>query len=267
VGDLKRTLAEVPIVKDEPLIALDLCEALSAAAASIIAATSVSDALRLTWQADISAGVVDVELGTDDCDRVCHSFSEEIPFVFYAAYSEPLVRPQRPTVPAIANAGDMLLIVEASHGAQLPQHLSPTGPPEPARDANGRVPFRWKLRSASKETNSCGESCFQKEISGRIGLPVLNRIAQALAAYWDALVNAPAEERWTDLIKRLDEQEQAKVMPPDYGQTSLPEGKPNPSMEKGFRHDRRISHQSPDGGQRLGRQARWHGRRSGGEAR
>jgi|SRR5215472_7964475 len=113
-GGSQRTLAEVLIVKDEPLIALDLCEALSAAAASIVAAISASDALRLTWQGDISAGVVDVELGTDDCDRVRHSLiSEEIPFVFYAAYSDPLVRHQRPTAPAIANAGDMLLIVEA----------------------------------------------------------------------------------------------------------------------------------------------------------
>jgi len=57
----------VLIVEDEPLIALQLHDALHKAGASILAATSVKDALELIAYAKTCAAIVDVKLGGHDC--------------------------------------------------------------------------------------------------------------------------------------------------------------------------------------------------------
>jgi len=104
----------VLIVEDEPLIALDVCEALHAAGASVIAGTNVSDALRLIWQAEIAAAVVDVKLGADDCSRVCRALANrDIPFIFYTAYSAAPVLKEWPGVPVIAKPSSTMNIVAA----------------------------------------------------------------------------------------------------------------------------------------------------------
>jgi CheY-like chemotaxis protein len=78
----------VLLVEDEPLIALDVCEGLGAAGANVIAGRNVGDALRLIEQAEITAAIVDVRLGADDCSGACRALvSRQIPFVFYTAYS------------------------------------------------------------------------------------------------------------------------------------------------------------------------------------
>ena len=59
------------IVEDEPLVALDLHAALRAAGASLIAATNAAEALKLIRRNEISAAVVDVNLGGDNCLAVC----------------------------------------------------------------------------------------------------------------------------------------------------------------------------------------------------
>src|SRR5262245_28235885 len=77
----------VLIVEDEPLIALDLHRAISAAGASVLAANSVSDALDLIAYAQIAAAVVDVNLGSQDCGPVCAALRKrQIPFMFYTGY-------------------------------------------------------------------------------------------------------------------------------------------------------------------------------------
>ena len=48
-------------------------DALKAARASVIAATDVGEALRLISRAVITAAIVDVKLGNDDCARVCRA--------------------------------------------------------------------------------------------------------------------------------------------------------------------------------------------------
>ena len=102
------------IVEDEPLIALDVCEALRGAGASVIAGTNVSDALRLIWQAEIAAAVVDIKLGADDCSRVCRALaSRDIPFVFYTAYAAAPVLEEWPGVPVIAKPSSTTNIVAA----------------------------------------------------------------------------------------------------------------------------------------------------------
>jgi len=77
----------VLIVEDEPLIALELHDALHKAGASILAATTIKDALALIARAQICAAIVDVKLGGHDCSSVCAALTKRsIPFMFYTGY-------------------------------------------------------------------------------------------------------------------------------------------------------------------------------------
>ena len=77
------------IVEDEPLIALDLHAALSAAGAGIIAGTNAKEALRLISRNEISAAVIDVRLGNQDSLEVCQAlFHHRVPFLFYTAHAD-----------------------------------------------------------------------------------------------------------------------------------------------------------------------------------
>jgi DNA-binding response OmpR family regulator len=77
------------IVEDEPLIALDLHAALSAAGAGIIAGTNAKEALRLISRNEISAAVIDVSLGNHDSLEVCQAlFHHRVPFLFYTAHAD-----------------------------------------------------------------------------------------------------------------------------------------------------------------------------------
>jgi DNA-binding response OmpR family regulator len=59
------------IVEDEPLIALEVHAAFNAAGASIISAADSKEALRMISLPDLSAAVVDINLGRGDCSDVC----------------------------------------------------------------------------------------------------------------------------------------------------------------------------------------------------
>jgi CheY-like chemotaxis protein len=92
----------VLIVEDEPPIALDLHSAFQAAGASILAASTVKDALELIARAQICAAIVDVNLGGHDCLVICAALTKRsIPFMLYTGYSSatPLLAwPQARTV-------------------------------------------------------------------------------------------------------------------------------------------------------------------------
>jgi hypothetical protein len=82
VGGLRRSVnplfgRSVLIVEDEPLIALELHEALHGAGASILAATTIKEALVLIAGAQICAAIVDVNLGGHDCSSVCAALSSD----------------------------------------------------------------------------------------------------------------------------------------------------------------------------------------------
>ena len=78
----------VLVVEDEPLIALDVHRTLRAAGASVLAATSLNDALELISYAEISAAILDVRLHGDDCTYACRALAKRnIPFVFHTGYS------------------------------------------------------------------------------------------------------------------------------------------------------------------------------------
>src|SRR5262245_53046862 len=78
----------VLIVEDEPLIALELHNALCASGASILRATAIQDALQLIGCSQICAAIVDVKLGNEDCSSICAALAKRsIPFMFYTGYS------------------------------------------------------------------------------------------------------------------------------------------------------------------------------------
>jgi DNA-binding response OmpR family regulator len=76
------------IVEDEPLVALHLHASLYDAGAGLIAATSADEALRLIQRNDVSAAILDVRLGSQDCFRVCQELSNRrIPFAFHTGHT------------------------------------------------------------------------------------------------------------------------------------------------------------------------------------
>ena len=92
----------VLIVEDEPLIALDLHAALSAAGAGIIAATDTDEALRLIRRNDVSAAVLDISLGERDCTAVCQALlHHRVPFLFHTGHANARMLQAWPEVPVL----------------------------------------------------------------------------------------------------------------------------------------------------------------------
>ena len=105
------------IVEDEPLIALDIHAAFSAAGASIVAALDSREALRLTALPDLSAAVVDIGLGAEDCCRVCKRLSDNgVPFVFYTGEARTEVLRQWPNAPVLTKLAGTKRVVEVVAG-------------------------------------------------------------------------------------------------------------------------------------------------------
>jgi DNA-binding response OmpR family regulator len=90
------------IVEDEPLIALDLHAALSAAGAGIIAATDAREALRLISRNEISAAVIDIKLGDRDSLEVCQAlFHHRVPFLFHTGHVDAALVKAWPEIPLL----------------------------------------------------------------------------------------------------------------------------------------------------------------------
>jgi DNA-binding response OmpR family regulator len=90
------------IVEDEPLIALDLHTALSAAGAGIIAATDSAEALRLIRRNDVSAAVLDISLGDRDCTGACQALLHHgVPFLFHTGHAGAAMLRDWPHVPVL----------------------------------------------------------------------------------------------------------------------------------------------------------------------
>src|SRR5690349_7988851 len=88
------------IVEDEPLIALHLHTALQRAGAGLIAATTASEALKLLQRNDVSAAIVDVSLGVNDCYPVCEELAaRSIPFAFHTGHPTADVMTKWPDAP------------------------------------------------------------------------------------------------------------------------------------------------------------------------
>ena len=90
------------IVEDEPLVALHLHAVLREAGAGLIAATTADEALRLMSRNDVSAAIVDISLGGQDCLPGCEELSDRrIPFAFYTGHANAEALRQWPEAPVL----------------------------------------------------------------------------------------------------------------------------------------------------------------------
>jgi CheY-like chemotaxis protein len=120
VHPTNRALAgrSILIVEDEPLIALEVHAAFSAAGASIMSAADSREALRMISLPDLSAAVVDINLGRgDDCSAVCKRLSDRgIPFVFYTGDARADILLKWPNAPVLTKLADKERVVEVVAG-------------------------------------------------------------------------------------------------------------------------------------------------------
>jgi CheY-like chemotaxis protein len=78
----------VLVVEDEPLVGLELVETLSSCGARVVSACRVADAIKSVDLHQISAAILDINLGREDCSALCQNLSQRrIPFVFYTGYA------------------------------------------------------------------------------------------------------------------------------------------------------------------------------------
>jgi DNA-binding response OmpR family regulator len=91
------------------------CKGLKVAGATVINCFGVQDAIRsISLPLELSAAVLDVNLGTEDCSRVCRALARRhVPFVFYTAYRRTDVVDQWPAAPVIFKPASMTKIVAA----------------------------------------------------------------------------------------------------------------------------------------------------------
>jgi CheY-like chemotaxis protein len=89
------------IVEDEPLIRIDIERRLEAAGARVLATSRLDRALRFADHPDLSAGVLDFDLGTADTTPVCcHLTDRRIPFVLHSGSLHSAFR-QWPSAPVV----------------------------------------------------------------------------------------------------------------------------------------------------------------------
>jgi DNA-binding response OmpR family regulator len=101
VGSLDLAGWSILVVEDEPLVCLDLTERLQGAGATVFAASHLDKALGLADHPDLSAGVLDFDLGNTDSAPVCWKLVDRrIPFVFHTGRIYSAFR-QWPSAPVI----------------------------------------------------------------------------------------------------------------------------------------------------------------------
>ena len=75
------------VVEDEPIIAMDVVQALQAAGAWVSEARSLSDAICKVERPMLSAAVLDHALNDGDASQICDRLDQRnIPFVIYSGY-------------------------------------------------------------------------------------------------------------------------------------------------------------------------------------
>jgi DNA-binding response OmpR family regulator len=79
----------VLVVEDEPLIALDIADAMRTAGATVLTAQRVADGLRLSCHPGLSAAVVDFGLSDGEGTELCKLLNERgVPFVLYTGFAD-----------------------------------------------------------------------------------------------------------------------------------------------------------------------------------
>jgi CheY-like chemotaxis protein len=101
------------IVEDEPLLALNVDEAFKAGA-SIMSASNSREAAQLIGLPHLSAAVVDINLGEEDCSAVCELLSDKgVPFVFYIGNMRADILQKWPKAPVLTKLAKKDRIIEA----------------------------------------------------------------------------------------------------------------------------------------------------------
>jgi DNA-binding response OmpR family regulator len=89
------------VVEDEPLVRLDVTGLLQDAGATVLIASRLDKALVLAGHPDLSAGVLDFDLGNADSTPVCWKLVDRrIPFIFHTGRAYSAFR-QWPSAPVI----------------------------------------------------------------------------------------------------------------------------------------------------------------------
>ena len=105
------------IVEDEPLIALDVEVALHDVGAKVLSASHLRDGLHLAEHPGLSAAVLDLRLGHNDCTAICRRLSKlRVPFMFYSGYRGAHVYELWPNAPVLSRPANADRIVEAVVG-------------------------------------------------------------------------------------------------------------------------------------------------------
>ena len=116
------------IVEDEPIVALHLYASLQEVGAGLIAATSAEEALRLIRRNDISAAILDVRLGSQDCIPVCLELSNRrILFAFHTGHAVADIFEKWPQAPVFLKPtpvetllSGIAALVSVTNGAERP---------------------------------------------------------------------------------------------------------------------------------------------------
>ena len=76
------------VVEDEPLVALEIVDTLTACGAHVVSASRVAEAVSSVDLHRIAAAVLDINLDGENGSVLCQHLSQrEIPFLFYTGYA------------------------------------------------------------------------------------------------------------------------------------------------------------------------------------
>ena len=77
------------LVEDQPLVVLDIADALKRAGASVLSAVTLQDGLRLAENPHLSAAIVDYAMREGDTAVLCTRLTERgLPFIVYTGYDK-----------------------------------------------------------------------------------------------------------------------------------------------------------------------------------
>jgi DNA-binding response OmpR family regulator len=90
------------VVEDEPLVALEVDQAMRAAGAKVVSAGHLESGLWTSEHADLSAAVIDLHLGDGSGVTVCRRLRQlGVPFIVYTGYPRMLIEQELPGVPVL----------------------------------------------------------------------------------------------------------------------------------------------------------------------
>ena len=107
------------IVEDEALIALDLEVTLTSEGAQVITSPALDHAFKVAQKhAEISAAILDVQLGEKDCAPLCQMLElRQVPFIFHTGYGAGGVLDQWPQAPVLTKPSTKEQLLNCLTGA------------------------------------------------------------------------------------------------------------------------------------------------------